>query len=116
MTRPGHVEFVTAPPAEELWVARTSLFPVAGCEGQVSVVPATILTEYYDTLLAGVLSRRQKQMMKSYSNPQLAVMHNRLYREGRAIARAEIARGHVWGTQQWRYPRATTATVRQTGA
>lgn len=117
MTRPGNIEFAAAPQAEELWVARVSLFPIAACKCYSELtVPATILTEYYDTLLQGVLGRLQMQLMKSYTNPQMAVVHQRLYREGRAIARSEIARGHIWGTQQWRFPAATTARTHQRGA
>lgn len=120
MNAPGQIEFAAAPNEEELWVASVSLYPVSGSQGTSGscrgVVPGHILMEYYDTLFHGVLSRLQAQPLKGYTNLPMAQMHQKLYREGRSIAKANIARSHVWGTQQWRFPIATTATTRQRGA
>ena len=115
MNRPGQIELIAPPSAEALWVARVSLYPVGQSQGSSAsckgVVPGSILNEYYDTLLHGVLSRLQVQPLKGYTNPQMALYHQKLYREGRSTAKADIARSHVWGTQQWRFPAATTAST-----
>lgn len=120
MNRPGEIEFAGPPSEDALWVARVSLYPVAASQGSSAsckgTVPGGILNEYYDTLLHGILSRLQAQPLKGYTNLQMALMHQKLYREGRSVAKADIARSHVWGTQQWRFPPATVATSRQTGA
>lgn len=120
MNRPGQIEFAGAPSAEALWVATVSLYPVAANQGSAGsckgTVPGSVLNEYYDTLLHGVLSRLQAQPLKGYTHLQLANYHQKLYREGRSVAKADIARSHVWGTQQWRFPPGTVATSRQGGA
>jgi len=120
MNVPGQIEFRIAPSAAATYVARVSLYPVADDNGSAAscraAVPGHILSEYYDTLFQGILSRLQAQMLKGYSSPQMAIMRQKLYREGRSIAKADIARSHVWGGQQWQYPVATTAMGRQNGA
>lgn len=58
-------------------------------------LPKIAITHFYDAILDGILYRMYIQPSKPYSNPELALHHQRLYRMGTGKARIVAEQGYM---------------------
>lgn len=64
-----------------------------------------VWTQWFETLLAGVLFRLYLQPSKPYSDPQMARLQGSFFRAGIASARALVQAGNITdGVASWRFP------------
>jgi hypothetical protein len=61
-------------------------------------------SQWFETLMSGVLYRLYGQPVKPYSSPQMAQFHGRRYMSGCASARAIADHGFTDGGGRWLYP------------
>lgn len=69
-------------------------------------VPEWILTKHHLTILDGVLARMMSQPAKSYTSDKHSIYHMRRFRNGIAVAAAEVKRGNLYGGQSWAFPQS----------
>lgn len=117
MPIPGTLEFAAPVDADGVWSARVALTvtdPVAksGALEGMPRAPAWVLKKYHEGLLSGVLFRLMSQVAKPYSNPRMALLHNRIYKNAESAAVSEGRHQNLMGGQTWRYPQGF-ATRRQ---
>ncbi len=74
-------------------------------------VPDGLYAKYREIIVDGVLFKLMAQPSKPWSNPQLALMRGRLFRNGMHKVRHEAEMGFLYGGQRWRFPQ-TFATTR----
>lgn len=105
MEIPGELTFATEP-TPGTYTARVALTvddPTTR-DGD-PFVPEWILDKYRDGLASEVLARMMVHPAKPYTNPQLAVIHHRNFKNALAEAMTEAKRKNVKGAQTWRFPR-----------
>ncbi len=97
---PGVVIDTTNPTSQRNGSALLALKPVAN-----GFSPDPLLFQtWFETLLAGVLSRLYGMPAKPYTSPQLAQKHASVYTRGIAIARAFADGANGAGPGRWRFP------------
>jgi hypothetical protein len=72
---------------------------------QVPDAPSWLIPQYERVIEAGVVGRMQMHKAKSYSDPTNGPINVKRLRDGIAMARAQAARGYLYGGQAWRFPR-----------
>jgi hypothetical protein len=97
-------------------ILRDTTFPVANTNrnGQAYLVlrpisldinfPVMLWVQWFDVLLAGVLSRLYLQLAKPFSSPQLGQLHGAQYRQGIKRARAYAESQYTDAPGRWRFP------------
>ena len=75
-------------------------------------IPQWVLDKYEDEILDGVLSRMMSQPAKTYSNPPLAMVHERRFNYGVNLARIEALNANTYRVQAWSFPRGGFITHR----
>ena len=106
MPVPGEIVLLASPNEPTTYYARvalTVLDPVTP-EGYPDF-PETILMQYSNEILDGLLGRMMSQVAKPYSSKDGAVMHTKLFTAAVARIKAEAMRQGLYGAQAWRYPR-----------
>lgn len=67
-------------------------------------LPPELFTQWFETLLSGVLYRLHSLPSKPYSSPQLAMYHGKMYRRGIAEAKGIANKGYTDGAGRWMFP------------
>lgn len=105
MPMPGELRLRYAPSQEETYTATVALTTVDPEDHDgYPQMPEWTLTQYYDGVLAGLLSKMFLQPAKPYSNERLSVLYGRKFRAAIATAAGEARRQHLYGGQRWRFP------------
>jgi len=105
MPVPGTLKLDTAPVADKADCTATVVLTVAyGTTNDDARFPDWLIQQYFDTILAGVLSRMMAQPAKPYFNERLAIFNGRRWRNSLATVRANIGRSNVHGGQAWTFP------------
>jgi hypothetical protein len=73
--------------------------------GDVPDAPSWLLPQYERVIEAGIVGRMQMHKSKSYSDSANGPINVKRLRDGIAMARAQAARGYLYGGQAWRFPR-----------
>lgn len=105
MATPGEVVLRFSPNADDTYTARVALTvtdPVTR-EGYPEF-PAWILNKYGNDILDGVLSRMMSQLAKPYSNPQMAMVHAKNFKNAISQAKVEAQHQNVYRGQSWNFP------------
>lgn len=75
------------------------------CECGDWPMPEWMWNMYFQVWLDGTLARFYLMPFKPWSSPKEAVIHGRKYRDKLAYHKQESARGFVYDTPNWRFPR-----------
>jgi hypothetical protein len=70
-----------------------------------ALVPGDMWSKWHRAFLAGTLARMMAQSAKPYSNPGIALFHQRVYNQQKAIATHDARSGGIPGAIMWRFPR-----------
>jgi hypothetical protein len=66
--------------------------------------PSWFLNKYGNDLLDGLLARMMSQLAKPYSQPQLALMHGRNFKQAISQAKTEANHSNTYRAQNWQFP------------
>jgi hypothetical protein len=69
-------------------------------------LPPELFSQWFETILDGVLFRLYSTPTKPYSSPQLAIYHGKRYRKGIAQAKGVAQHGFTSGGGIWQFPHA----------
>lgn len=72
--------------------------------GDIPDAPSWLLPQYERVIEAGIVGRMQMHKSKSYSDSANGPINVKRLRDGIAMARAQAARGYLYGGQAWRFP------------
>jgi hypothetical protein len=113
---PGTFFVQRQPQNDETWIVTYSLYPVDPTDTNGDpIFPNWILDNYFDGIYSGLLYRMHAQQRKTYTNPQLAVTHARLYAKARGVAKADVLMGNNFNGQAWQVPGSYATYGRQRG-
>lgn len=71
-------------------------------------MPDWVMPRYGVDIVDGVLGRMMSQLAKPYSNPQMALMHQRRWQQTIRRAKTEITHGNLYRGQNWGFPSGFT--------
>lgn len=97
------------------WVLVIKNIDLPRTKDELPIAPAFVLKRYSDAILAGVLYRMMMQPQKSYSNPQIAAYHRKIFLNGVAEARQDAWTQNLLGGQRWRFPQQFMSRGNQKG-
>lgn len=100
---PGTVIDTQPPTSVRNGSALLALRPV-GFDGCCSTLPPELWAQWFQTVLAGTLSKLYAQPSKPYSSPQLAQFYGAQFRQGIARARDIARREYTDGPGRWKFP------------
>lgn len=106
MPSPGIIVLGKLPIAAEIYTSLVTLTvsdPVT--PDGYPYFPEWALSVYPNEILDGVLGRMMGQIAKPYTNPPVAVVHMRKFRQGMAMARVATKRQNIYAGQPWRFPK-----------
>lgn len=102
---PTTLTLVRIPSTNHIYTATVGLKPNAvDGSGYPANIPDWITSKYMQVFIEGMIYRLMSQPAKPYSNSTMAVYHMRKFRDGCAVARAQIQKSNLYGGQAWRYP------------
>lgn len=102
---PNEIELIRDPTREETLVASVSLtLTDPTTRDGDPFVPLTILEEYRNTIVEGLLARMMSQPAKPYTNFSVSQMHNVRFVSGCSRARIKTVNQSVPTRQSWRFP------------
>ena len=113
MPTPGLLVLGYAPDETKTYTARVALTVVDPVtrEGYPQF-PDWVLQKYGNEILDGVLGRMMSQIAKPYSNPTMALMHLRKFKQTISKAKVEASVGNVYRGQNWLYPQTFASRKR----
>jgi len=114
MDLPGTIVLAQDPGVTATWVAKVSKVPITESGGSASM-PDWLFQQYWDTFLAGILSRMHMMGGKPFSNPQMGVVQRRIFLKGMVDARVEALVGNVRGQPTWNFPAFGRGSQRRVG-
>lgn len=103
----GFVVLKQSPSANDTYVANVSLTvtdPVS--RDGYPEFPAWVLNKYNNDILDGVLGRMMSQIAKPYTQPNLAAVHLKAFKDAVSQAKVEAAHQNVYRGQNWRFPQS----------
>jgi hypothetical protein len=106
LTGSTELTFFTAPTAAytyEVILIVSVGDPVSSSTGMPEV-PEWIYERYFNTLLAGLISKMMGQPAKPYSNEAQSIIWGRKFRSGMNAARRDANVMHLNDGQRWRFP------------
>lgn len=105
MPTPGEVVIYRAPSQAETYTARVALTVTDPTTGAgYPVFPDWVMAKYGGEILDGVLGRMMSQIAKPYSNPTVAMVHLRKFKQGISKAKVEASHANVYRGQNWTFP------------
>lgn len=109
MPTPGYLQVIELASGAETWTARVALtctdpLPTNGALANLPLIPGWILSKYNNGIMSGVLARMMAQPAKPYTNPKLAVMHQRIYKNAENEGKTESRRQNLFDGQAWSFP------------
>jgi hypothetical protein len=117
MSTPGQLDLVNPPssPAQVLTVTATvAEKPVDPVDNQnFPQFPSSILDQYRDDMLDGIVGRMMTQPAKPYTNKEMGTYHLRRWRTAMARIRVEQQRANGFRIQAWSYPQTFQTTPRR---
>lgn len=120
MPVPGTLMFTSPPNNAGTWNARVALtvqdpIPKSGRLEGIPRAPDWVLQKYRDGIVSGVLSRLMQQPAKPYSNPRMAIVHQRIYKNAESAAVSEGRHQNLYAGQTWRFPMFGGSSQRSRG-
>lgn len=107
MSIPGEIILSSSPNEPDTFTARVykSVKDPVTRDGY-PVLPAWIMVKYGVDILDGLLGRMMSQIAKPYSNPPIAAVHLRKFKQAMNQAKAEAMHGNVYRGQRWLFPQS----------
>jgi len=117
MDVPGIITIPYAPSSAVLWKAVVAMLnddPV-NSQGYPDVPSNQFwwLNKYRDAFVTGAMAGIYAMPAKTYSNPQLAAVYQRLYISKRSKARGDIIKANTFGGQRWQFPQGWSTVTRK---
>lgn len=105
MEHPATITLRDTPQAGLVFTARvTKTVALPLTRDDLPEVPDWFLPQWSPVVASGVIGTMAGQSSKPYSNPSLANVELRRYRDGVARARAATTRHNTYGSQSWTFP------------
>jgi hypothetical protein len=105
----GEITFETAPTSAHVSTPAYLVAALTPAIGQgvdpEALIPSDMWSKWHRAFLAGTLARMMAQSAKPYSNPAIALYHQRVYNQQKAIATHDARTGGTPGAQMWSFPR-----------
>jgi len=113
---PGIVNLFEDPAVADTLTARVSITITDPTDPEdYPYLPEWVMPRFALDIVDGVLGRMMSQLAKPYSNPQMAVVHQRRWQQTIKRAKTEITHGNLYSGQNWGFPaqftRRRTAAV-----
>jgi len=83
--------------------------------GDIPDAPVWLLPQYSRAIEDGIVGRIMMETGSTYSNPQAGAVKVKSFRDKIAMARAQAARGYLYGGQAWRFPRSFATNSQRGG-
>lgn len=105
MREPGLLELYQAPSQSAVYTAQVSLTVTNPTDKDgYPQYPSWFLNKYGNDILDGLLARMMAQIAKPYTQPQMAVVHGRNFKQAISFAKTEAMHNNTYRGQSWRFP------------